>query len=101
MMRIRVAPQARADLDAIWLYIARESESVSIATRTIASITEKFALFARFPHLGKSLKSDLRPNVRTLPVNNYVIFYSVKSAEIRILRVIHAGRDALAVFAEE
>jgi toxin ParE1/3/4 len=101
MMRIRLAPQARADLDAIWLYIARESASDAIATRTVGSITDKFGLFAKFPHLGKSLRSDLRPNVRTFPVNNYVIFYSVKSAEIRILRVIHAGRDAQAIIAEE
>jgi toxin ParE1/3/4 len=97
-MRIRVAPQARADLDAIWLYIAQQSSSDSIATRIIASITDKFGLFARFPHLGKSLESDLRPHVRTFPVNNYVIFYSLKMGELRILRIIHANRDAQAIY---
>lgn len=100
-MRIRLAPQARADLDSIWLYIAGESGSAHIATRTVGSIAEKFGLFARFPHIGKSLESDLRPNARTFPVNNYVIFYSVKSAEIRILRILHARRDAQALFAAE
>jgi toxin ParE1/3/4 len=99
-MRICLAPQARADLDAIWLYIAQETASHAIATRIIVSITDKFGLFAKFPHLGKSLESDLRPNVRTFPVNNYVIFYRVKSAEIRILRIIHASRDLQAIFAE-
>jgi toxin ParE1/3/4 len=100
-MRIRLAPQGRADLDAIWLYIAQETASHATATRTIVSITDKFGLFAKFPHLGKNLQSDLRPTVRTFPVSNYVIFYSVKSTEIRILRIIHARRDAQAVFAEE
>lgn len=100
-MRIRLAPQARADLDAIWLYIAREGGNNDIATRAIGSIADKFGLFARFPFIGKRLESDLRPNVRTFPVNNYAIFYSVKSAEIRILRIIHSSRDAQAVFAAE
>jgi toxin ParE1/3/4 len=100
-MRIRLAPRARADLDEIWLYIARESGSQAIATRTVASITDKFGLFAKFPHVGKSLESELRPNVRTFPVNSHMIFYSTKPGEIRILRIIHASRDAQAVFFEE
>jgi len=100
-MRIRLAPQAKADLDAIWLYFARESGSSDFATRTIGSIADKFGLFARFPCIGKSLEPDLRPNIRTFPVNNYVIFYSVRPAEIRILRIIHSSRDAQAVFAAE
>jgi toxin ParE1/3/4 len=100
-MRIRLAPQARADLDAIWLYIARESGSRSVATQLVSSIADKFGMFAKFPYIGKSLESDLRPDVRMFPVNNYLIFYSVKSGEIRVLRIIHASRDAQAVFAEE
>jgi toxin ParE1/3/4 len=100
-MRIRLAPQARNDLDAIWFYIARESGNSGFATSTIDSIADKFGLFARFPFIGKRLESDLRPNVRTFPVNNYVIFYSSRAAEIRILRIIHASRDAKAVFATE
>jgi toxin ParE1/3/4 len=100
-MRIRLAPQARADLDAIWLYLARESGSQALATRAVGSIADKFGLFAKFPHIGKRLEYESRPNVRTFPVNNYVIFYSVKQGEIRILPVIHGSRDAQSVFAEE
>jgi toxin ParE1/3/4 len=101
MMQIRLAPQARADLDSIWLYIARESGSQDIATRAVGVLADKFGLFAKFPHIGKSLESELRPHVRTFPVNNYVIFYSVRPGEIRILRIIHASRDAQAIFAED
>ena len=100
-MRIRLASQARADLDGIWLYTAQETSSQPSATRLIGSITSKFALLARFPQLGKSLDSLSRPNIRTFPANNYVIFYSQRSAELRILRIIHASRDAMAVFAEQ
>jgi toxin ParE1/3/4 len=100
-MRIHLAPQARADLDGIWLYIARESGNNDIATRAIGAIADKFGLFARFPFIGKRLESDLRRNVRTFPVNSYLVFYSARSTEIRIPRIIHASRDAQAVFAAE
>jgi toxin ParE1/3/4 len=99
-MRIRLSPQARADLDDVWFYFARESGSEERATR-IGAITDKFALFARFPFIGKSFESAKRPNIRSFPVGNYVIFYSTRSDEIRILRIIHASRDAWAVFTQE
>ena len=101
MIRIRLAPQAREDLDAIWLFIARESGSIESATRTITSVTGKFSLFVKFPHIGKSLESIQRPSVRTFPAGNYVIFYSARPNEIRILRILHASRDAQAIFAED
>jgi toxin ParE1/3/4 len=100
-MRIRLAPQARDDLDAIWLYVARESGSQFLATRAVSSVTDKFEFFAKFPYIGKALGSSQRPNVHTFPVNNYLIFYRVKPGEIRILRVIHTSSNAPAVFAEE
>jgi toxin ParE1/3/4 len=100
-MRIRLSPQARADLDEVWFYIANESGSEERATRIVAAITDKFALFARFPFIGKSFESVNRPNIRSFPVGSYVIFYSTRPAEIRILRIIHASRDAWAAFNQE
>jgi toxin ParE1/3/4 len=101
MMRIRLAPQARADLDAIWLFFARESGSDVLATRIVESVADKFGLFAKFPYIGKELDSDRCPGLRTFPINNYIIFYRIKAGEIRILRIIHSKRDARAVFSEE
>jgi len=98
-MRVRLSPQAREDLDSIWSYIARESSSPNTATRVVTAIANKFALFANFPHLGKIL--ELRPGVRTFSVDNYVIFYAVRSGEIRILRILHTSRDVFTTFADE
>lgn len=99
-MRIRLAPQARTDLDEIWLYTAQESDDAPAATREIESIAERFKLLARHPFLGKSLEAQQRPNVRTFVAGNYLIFYSPKSDELRILRVLHVSRAAYAVFAQ-
>ena len=100
-MRIRLAPQARTDLDEIWLYVARESGSPEIATRHIESMARGFGILAKFPFIGRSLEASKRPDVRTIAVHNYVVFYRPADGEIRILRVIHGARDAYAVFAEE
>ena len=100
-MRIRLSPQARADLDDIWFYFASESGGEERATRVVAAITDKFALFARFPFIGKSFESAKRPNIRSFPVSNYLIFYSTHSSEIRILRIIHTSRDAWAAITQE
>jgi hypothetical protein len=45
-MAHRVAPQAEAELDDIWYYVAKESGSIEIADRLIDSITERFYLLA-------------------------------------------------------
>jgi toxin ParE1/3/4 len=100
-MRIRLSPQARTDLDDAWFYVARESGSGERATHIVAAITDKFALFARFPFIGKSFESAKLPNIRSFPFGNHVIFYSTRPNEIRILRIIHASRDAWAVFTQE
>jgi plasmid stabilization system protein ParE len=97
-MRIRIAPPARSDLDAIWFYIAQESGNVEAATRVVSAITDKFALLAQFPFIGRSLEASERANVRTFPANRYTIFYSTRVDEIRVLRIIHSSRDAQLIF---
>ena len=48
-MAPRIAPEAEAELDGIWYYIAKESGSIEIADRVIDSVTDRFFLLAAFP----------------------------------------------------
>jgi plasmid stabilization system protein ParE len=73
-MRIRLAPQARSDLDEIWLYVACGSGSPLIATRHIESIVRRFQLLANFPFIGRSLEATGRSNIRSLAAGNYLVF---------------------------
>jgi plasmid stabilization system protein ParE len=52
-MAHRVAPRAEADLDDIWLYVAKESASMDVAMRLIDSITDRFFFLAAFPYVGR------------------------------------------------
>ena len=94
----RIAPEAEAELDDIWYYIAKESDSIEIADRMVDSITDRFFLLARFPHIGRRRDEDLRPGLRSFVVGEYVIIYRVEDGEILILHVTRGSRDLEALF---
>ena len=52
MSEFRLSPEAEAELDEIWIYIARESGSTEVANRMVESIAERFWQLARFPYMG-------------------------------------------------
>jgi len=97
-MAHRLAPQAEADLDDIWYYTARQSQSIEIADRVVDSITERFFLLATYPHVGRRRDEDLRPGLRSFPVGEYVIIYRVQGEDVLILRVLRGSRDIEASF---
>jgi toxin ParE1/3/4 len=92
-MAHRLAPGAEVELDEIWFWTAKESGSIEIADRLIDSITERFFLLARHPHVGRPRDDDLRPGLRSFPVGRYVIIYRVESEDVLILHIIAAARD--------
>jgi toxin ParE1/3/4 len=92
------SPQADSDLDNIWYYVATESGSVEIADRLIDSITERFFLLANFPNLGRRRDEDLRPDLRSFLVGEYVILYRLRDEDVLILRVLRGSRNIEALF---
>ena len=97
-MAHRVAQRAEADLDDIWLYVAKESSSIEIANRVIDTITDRFLTLASFPFMGRSREEDFGPGYRSLPVGEYVILYCVENEEVLVLRVVHGRRQLEALF---
>jgi toxin ParE1/3/4 len=99
MSEFRLSPEAEAELDDIWIHIARESGSIDIATRLLESITERFWLLAQFPYLGRRRDDDLRPGLRSFAADEYVIIYLVVENDVvLILHVAHGSRDIVALF---
>jgi len=85
-------------LDDIWYFTAKESGSVEIADRLIDSITQRFLLLARHPHIGRRRDEDLRPGLRSLAMGEYVIIYRVEKNDVLILHVMQGRRDIGALF---
>ena len=97
-MAHRVSPQAVADLNGIWYYVAEESASIETASHLIDSITDRFFLLSRHPHLGRSRDEDLGTSLRTFPVGEYLIVYCIEDGNVLVLRVVHGRRDLEALF---
>ncbi len=97
-MAHRVAPRAEADLDDIWLYVAKASASMDVATRLIDSITGRFSFLATFPYAGRARDEDLGDGSRSFAEGEYIIVYCVEGANVLIPRVVHGRRDLEALF---
>jgi toxin ParE1/3/4 len=87
-MAHRVAPEAEAELESIWYYVAKESGSIETADRLIGSICQRFYLLTCHPHVGRRRDEDLRPGLRSFPVGEYVIIYRVEEEDALILHVL-------------
>jgi toxin ParE1/3/4 len=97
-MGVRLLPQVDAELDDIWLYIARESGSVEIANRLIDTIIDRFWLVAKHPQIGRRRDRDLRPGLRSFAVGEYVIIYRIADEDAVILHVMRGSRDIEGLF---
>ena len=91
-MAHRLSPDAEAELDETWWYIAGESGSIDRAQRVVGRITESFDLLAGQPHMGRA-RDDLRVGLRSHTVANNVILYRVDGADVVIVHVFHSRRD--------
>jgi toxin ParE1/3/4 len=100
-MAHRLAPQAEADLDAIWWHIATQNGSAEIARRQVAAITGRFLVLARHPRIGRARDDDLGPGRRSYPVERYVIVYRLDGENVLILRVVHGSRALEALSYDE
>jgi toxin ParE1/3/4 len=91
--RRRIHPKARADLDAIWSYIAAHQPNA--ASAVIDRITAAFGMLTSNPLAGR-LRPEIAPKVRSFPVGSYLIFYEPSPKELLIVRVMHNKRDVTA-----
>ncbi len=92
MARVTRTPLASDDLDEIGLYIAGESQSRPVALRFLASIEQRFQLYATQPEMGDR-HPNLGRNVRHFSVGRYVVFYRPVEGGIQVLRVLHGSRN--------
>lgn len=98
-MSCQVTPEARADLEEIWEYIAEDNPPA--ADHLIEAFYKRFTMIAVHPRIGRD-RSSLRPNMRSFTVRrHYVIFYRPLPHAIEVVRVIHGARNIECLFQKE
>jgi toxin ParE1/3/4 len=90
-LRLRLSPEAAADLDAIFAYIARDNPNA--AQSVIERIGDTLDLLRQFPHIGRRSSAH---GVSGLVVERlpYIVFHQIDEQErlIVVLRVYHTAR---------
>jgi len=92
------------DLPDIYTFIAEHDPAA--AERVLDAVEETFRQLARHPDCGVPYATPNRKlrRLRMFPVSgfpNYLVFYRVETASIRILYVTHGARHLLRMFRRE
>ncbi|HON94045.1 MAG TPA: type II toxin-antitoxin system RelE/ParE family toxin [Sedimentisphaerales bacterium] len=97
MPRIRLAPQAVADLDEIKRYISDELFDPQAAGDLLALIFERIRTLATLPQTGARLRTDIPilKHYRFIPCKNYLVFYRIEEKFVSVIRILYARRDYL------
>jgi toxin ParE1/3/4 len=93
--RILRSPAAKSDAVEIWSYIAADNPAA--ANRLLDRFDSLFQTIAAQPELGRKVE-ELAPNLRFIPLGNYLVFYRPMNDGVEIVRLLHGARDVTAEF---
>lgn len=90
MAPITWTPKAQNDLQATYLYIARDSRPLAEAftLRLIVAVEQ----LTSFPRSGRVVPEFDRPDIRELVVQKYRIVYRVREQAVEVLTIQHGAR---------
>jgi plasmid stabilization system protein ParE len=90
MAQVRWTPQAADDLEAICLFIARDSpEMAATFADRVLRATDRLA---SFPRLGRAVPESGIENIREVIVGSYRVIYRIRQDEVHLLTVHHGAR---------
>ena len=83
----RLAPEARRDLEGIWLYTLEEW-GLEQANHYTDELTDGFAQLAVGPQLGTAC-GHIRTGYRRSRVGRHVVYYRTTDYGIAVVRILH------------
>lgn len=95
MPALIISPEAEQDLLDIWLYIAEDSPVN--ADRFLDRLEGKALKLSEFTEIGID-RPELAPDMKSFPVDRYVLYYRANTEGIELVRVLHGSRDINRVF---
>ena len=99
MAEVRWSLTAEQDLQAIELYIARDSplRAAAFVDRLIQSVD----VLEETPLLGRVVPEFNSHELRELIFRGYRLVYFLREGRVEILRVVHGARDLLELYRRE
>jgi toxin ParE1/3/4 len=94
--RFRLTKPAIKDIEEIADYIAQQS-GLEQSENFLSKLESKFSKLVTFPLLGRK-RDEILTNIRTIPLDNYLILYTSIGDDIEILRIVSGYRDLSTLF---
>ena|SRR5438132_825703 len=94
MLSVVRTDQAETDLAEILDYV--EERNPQAAEQLARAIDERCTLLSQLPLLGR-MRQELGPGLRSVVIEQYVLFYRVTATAVEILRIVHGKRDIDAI----
>ena len=86
------SPRSQQDLFVIWDYYSRVA-SDEVADNLIREITGAALRLQENPLLWR-VRSEIAPDIRSVLIHPYAIFYRVEKESVKIVRVLHERRES-------
>ncbi len=93
-----ISPSASRDLNEIADYFL--PRNLEAGEKLFREFNKKCQNLANFPSMGRSY-DHIKPSLRGLPLDGYVILYQVLDNGVEILRVVSGNRDLESLFEDE
>ena len=94
--RFRLTKPALQDIEKIADYLA-QTTNLTRAENFLESLNQKLNRIAQFPYLGRK-RDEILPNIRSLPLDSYLVLYLPTAAGVDILRVVSGYQDLANLF---
>jgi len=95
MPELTISPEAHQDLLDIWLYIAEDS--TINADHFLDKLHAKATNLTEHTEMGID-RPELAKDLRSFPVDRYVLYYRPVIGGIELVRVLHGSRDSQSLF---
>ena len=99
MPHVIIRPRAERDLKEAFDFIAERSGEEWAGT-VLRRIERKMNAQAHYPEAAQR-RDELRPELRSVPVSGYIVFYFPLPDGIRVSRVLYGRRDIEGIFENE
>lgn len=97
--KILFSPEAQNDMKQIREYISIDLDNKTAAARTVGKITKSISVLKDMPEVGTPLSSrvDVECDYRYLVSGNYNVFYRLEDENVKIIRILNARRNFMAI----
>ena len=92
-----ISPEASQDLSDIIDYFT--GRNIDAGERFVDEFAKKCKYLANFPNMGRSY-ANIKPELRGVPLDGYIIFYRVMDDGIEIVRVVSGYRNLESLFTQ-